>query len=95
VLFRTKLNAKKLSERFRDRLVSPIDTAVYWIEHIGKNRGGQHMRSLAIDMPFYQYFLLDVIAFYFFILISLGYVLCKGFAVLRRLCSRKQKEKSS
>lgn len=89
------MNAKKLAGRFRDRLVSPIDTAVYWIEHIGKHGGGQHMRSLAIDMPFYQYFLLDVIAFYIFVLISLGYVVCKMFAVLGRICSRKQKEKTS
>ncbi|CAG9762821.1 unnamed protein product [Ceutorhynchus assimilis] len=60
---KTIQNAKALMDKFKDRPLSPMDTAIYWVEHIARHKGGQHMRSKAIDMPFYQVYLLDVIGF--------------------------------
>ncbi|CAG9836531.1 unnamed protein product [Diabrotica balteata] len=56
-------NAKLLSERFKDRPMSPMDTAIYWIEYVAKYKGAPFMRTAVTDMPFYQYLLLDVIGF--------------------------------
>uniref|UniRef100_A0A1B6DGT0 UDP-glucuronosyltransferase n=1 Tax=Clastoptera arizonana TaxID=38151 RepID=A0A1B6DGT0_9HEMI len=53
--------AKELSRIFRDRPLSPLDTAVYWTEYVMKHKGAHHLRSAAVGMPWYQYFLLDVI----------------------------------
>lgn len=53
--------AKELSEKFKDRPLSPMDTAIYWIEHVAKFKGGQHMRSPAVNLPWYQYYLIDVL----------------------------------
>ncbi|KAJ4434829.1 hypothetical protein ANN_23400, partial [Periplaneta americana] len=55
-------NAKLLSRQFRDRPQSALETAVYWTEYVIRHRGAPHMRSAALDLPLYQYLLLDVIA---------------------------------
>ncbi|KAL1509691.1 hypothetical protein ABEB36_004393 [Hypothenemus hampei] len=81
-----KQNMKALSKRFRDRLVSPLQTAVYWIEYIAKNTG-QYLRSPAINMPFYQYFLLDVILFY---LVLFSVVVYVSFKLGSKCCARKK-----
>ncbi|XP_046658304.1 LOW QUALITY PROTEIN: UDP-glycosyltransferase UGT5-like [Homalodisca vitripennis] len=52
--------AKDLSERFTDRPMSPLDTAVYWTEYVLRHKGARHLRSPAVDMPWYQLWLLDV-----------------------------------
>uniref|UniRef100_A0A1B6FW51 UDP-glucuronosyltransferase n=1 Tax=Cuerna arida TaxID=1464854 RepID=A0A1B6FW51_9HEMI len=57
---RYRESAKLLSERFRDRPMSPLDTAVYWTEYVLRHKGARHLRSAAVDMPWYQLWLLDV-----------------------------------
>ncbi|RZB40719.1 UDP-glucuronosyltransferase-like, partial [Asbolus verrucosus] len=56
-------NAKKRAEIFHDRLVSPMETALYWIEYVIKHKGAPHLRVAALDLPWYKYLLLDVISF--------------------------------
>ncbi|XP_028130309.1 UDP-glycosyltransferase UGT5-like isoform X2 [Diabrotica virgifera virgifera] len=63
-----KDQAIALSERFKDRPLPPLDTAVYWTEYVVKHKGAPFMKTAAADMPFYQYYLLDVLGFIFVIL---------------------------
>ncbi|XP_046979442.1 UDP-glucosyltransferase 2-like isoform X1 [Schistocerca americana] len=56
-------NARKYSRLFHDRPQKPLDTAVYWTEYVLRHKGAYHMRSGALDLTWYQYFLLDVIFF--------------------------------
>jgi len=35
---------------------------VYWTEYVIRHKGAPHLRSAALDLAWYQYFLLDVIA---------------------------------
>lgn len=70
-------NAKEQSEKFRDRPISPIDIAVYWVEHVARHKGAEHMRSPAINMPLYEYLLLDVISFLIVVTLILIYFLYK------------------
>jgi glucuronosyltransferase len=35
---------------------------VFWTEYVIRHKGAPHMRSAALDLTWYQYFLLDVIA---------------------------------
>nr|CAH7741480.1 unnamed protein product [Callosobruchus chinensis] len=58
-----QLQAKELSARYRDRPLPPLDSAIYWIEYVARHKGAPHMRTAAVDMTWYQYYLLDVIAF--------------------------------
>ncbi|KAG5861733.1 hypothetical protein JTB14_035398 [Gonioctena quinquepunctata] len=85
-----------LSKRYQDRPLSPIDTAIYWIEYVARHKGAPHMRTAAVDMPFYKYLLLDVIAFLIFILFSLSYfVYFLVRFVLRMVCRTRYKVKQN
>jgi hypothetical protein len=46
-----------------DELMPAKDIGAYWIEHILRHKGGKHLQLTGKDMPFYQRYLLDVIAF--------------------------------
>ena len=41
--------------------MNPRQTAVHWIEHV-LEFGGKHLRSHALDLPWYQYLMLDIAA---------------------------------
>ncbi|KAJ9601569.1 hypothetical protein L9F63_000312, partial [Diploptera punctata] len=55
-----KEQAQKLSKLFRDQPLTPMQQAVFWTEYIIRHKGAPHMRSAALDLTWYQYFLLDV-----------------------------------
>jgi hypothetical protein len=40
-----------------------MDTAIYWVEYVIRHKGAPHLRVAGLDLPWYQYHLLDVIAF--------------------------------
>ena len=58
------------SKVIRNRPMNARQLGGYWVDHVIRF-GSQHMRSYAYDIPFYQYILLDVIAFLFVCVISL------------------------
>lgn len=66
-------NVKKISKLFKDRPISPLNTAVYWTEYVLRYRGAKHLQSSAIQLNFFQLYLLDVWA----VLLFLGYILYK------------------
>ncbi|RZC39633.1 UDPGT and/or Glyco tran 28 C domain containing protein [Asbolus verrucosus] len=88
--------AQELSARFRDRPLPPLETAIYWVEYVARHRGAHHMRTAAVDMPFYKYLLLDVIAF---LLLVFGAASALFFyvarAVLKKLFARRDKQKTN
>ncbi|KAK9747235.1 UDP-glucoronosyl and UDP-glucosyl transferase [Popillia japonica] len=45
-----KFNMKKVSELFKDRPASALETAIYWIEYVIKYQGAPHLRSIAADL---------------------------------------------
>jgi glucuronosyltransferase len=46
----------------RDQPLTPLEQAVYWTEYVIRHKGAPHLRSAVLDLAWYQYFLLDVIA---------------------------------
>ncbi|XP_055304711.1 UDP-glycosyltransferase UGT5-like [Sitodiplosis mosellana] len=56
-------NMQITSNRFRNQIKSPLDTAIYWVKYVAKHKGAPHLRSIAIDMPFYVFYNLDCWAF--------------------------------
>lgn len=56
-------NVQRVSRIFRDRPLEPRKTALYWIEYVIRHKGAPHMRSAGLDLNWYQFYLLDVIAF--------------------------------
>jgi glucuronosyltransferase len=58
---RYRENAQRLSRIYRDQPLTPLEQAVFWTEYVIRHKGAPHMRSAALDLSWYQYFLLDVI----------------------------------
>ncbi|XP_046736272.1 UDP-glycosyltransferase UGT5-like [Diprion similis] len=51
--------AKKFSIEFRDRPMSAMDTATFWIEYVIRH-GGTNLKSPAMDLTWWQISLLDI-----------------------------------
>lgn len=82
VYFSYTSTVKKLSNVYRDRPLSPMKTAIYWIEYVIRHQGAPHMRSPAMDLNLLQRNSVDVIAFLaLIVLIVVQFVKCmlKGF----------------
>jgi len=57
-----KRNIDKLSAISKDQPMKGLEKAVWWTEYVLRH-GTEHLRSPSADIPLYQYFFLDVIAF--------------------------------
>ncbi|XP_078616635.1 UDP-glucuronosyltransferase 2A3-like [Branchiostoma floridae x Branchiostoma japonicum] len=82
---RYKETAARLSRLHRDQPQSPMERAVWWIEHVIKYGGLPHLRARAMELPWYQYYLLDVAAF---LLVSCSGVLWAVWRSCSFICSK-------
>jgi glucuronosyltransferase len=57
---RYKQNSERASKEFKDRPLSPLDTAVFWVEYVIRHNGAPQLRIVGADLPWYQYYLVDV-----------------------------------
>ncbi|XP_067000260.2 UDP-glycosyltransferase UGT5 isoform X1 [Anabrus simplex] len=55
-------NMKTFSAVYREEVGPSLDRAIWWIEYVIRHNGARHLRSAALDLAWYQYLLLDVIA---------------------------------
>ncbi|XP_031616834.1 UDP-glucuronosyltransferase 2B33-like [Contarinia nasturtii] len=58
-----KMKAQRVSQLFRDRPMTPLQTAVYWIEYVIRYDGAKHMQSSAVHLNIIQSNSIDVILF--------------------------------
>lgn len=64
---------------FNERLTGPLETAVYWVEHVLKYKNSNHLTPASVRLRWYELFLLDVIATYLAVVgfaFYLVYLLC-------------------
>uniref|UniRef100_A0A182TRD4 Uncharacterized protein n=1 Tax=Anopheles melas TaxID=34690 RepID=A0A182TRD4_9DIPT len=54
-------SVNRLSAIFRDNPTDPLEEAAFWIEYVVRNRGAAHLKSAAVQMPWYRYLLLDIL----------------------------------
>nr|WEU75319.1 uridine diphosphate-glycosyltransferases 39B20 [Glyphodes pyloalis] len=87
--------AKEVSQRFRDRPMTPLDTAVYWIEYVIRNKGASYMKNSGLKMSWIAYNMLDVYAFVLLVILSTVYCTLKILRVLRHFLQPKVDKKSS
>ncbi|XP_057668109.1 UDP-glycosyltransferase UGT5-like [Diorhabda carinulata] len=83
-------NVKRRSEILRDRPIPPLDLAIYWIEYVAKYKQVSHLRVYGTNLPWYQYYLIDVILFWNFVFIMSVYIVFKLF---KRICCASKKDK--
>lgn len=84
VICRYSLQAKITSERYRDQLKTPMETAIYWVEYIARHNGAPHLRSSSLQLSTICYYNIDVfltitilLAFVIFCLMKLTPFDCK------------------
>jgi len=79
---------KKLSSIFLNQMDKPLDRAVFWIEYVLRHQGAVHLRSVARNLNYFQYFSLDVLAV-FVVIIVIDILILK--ALLKRCFRSKSK----
>ncbi|TNN39085.1 UDP-glucuronosyltransferase 2B20 [Liparis tanakae] len=84
-------NIQRLSQLHRDRPMSPMDTAVFWIEYVIRNKGAAHLQSAGFHLPWYSYFCLDV-AVLFVALIAVS--VWASVSVCKMFCCRRSRRKT-
>ncbi|XP_063321627.1 UDP-glucuronosyltransferase 2B15-like [Pelmatolapia mariae] len=83
-------NMQHLSQLHRDKPMTPMDTAIFWIEYVIRNKGAPHLQSAGFHLPWYSYFCLDVAALTIAIT---GIFIWALVFVCRLLCYRRSKRK--
>ncbi|KFB52355.1 AGAP011564-PA-like protein [Anopheles sinensis] len=86
---RYRENVQRLSQLYRDRPQSAMETAVYWTEYVIRHKGAHHLRYVGVDMPFWKRHSIDVFAF----LGGAVFVLAKVISLSCRLCCRRKAAK--
>ncbi|XP_034110395.1 UDP-glycosyltransferase UGT5 [Drosophila albomicans] len=54
-------NMKRASKIFRNRPLDAMDEAMFWIDYVIEHRGAPHLVSPGLDLPWYKFYLLDII----------------------------------
>jgi len=55
-------NAQRMSRIHRDKAMTPLESAVFWIEYTIRTKGAFHLRPAAHNLYWYQYLMLDSLA---------------------------------
>ena len=83
---------KQASLIFKDRQNSPLDTAVFWVEHVLKF-GGKHLRSHMLDMPWYELYMIDIAGYFLALALCSIVILFMTFQIICTHCRRQDKQK--
>ncbi|XP_052854405.1 UDP-glycosyltransferase UGT5-like [Drosophila gunungcola] len=71
--YRNKM--KEVSRIFRDRPLNAMDTAMYWINYVIEHRGAPHLVAAGVELPWYQFYLLDILGLGIVLIITLAWSL--------------------
>ena len=66
-------NKQKLSEKFKDRPMTPQQSIVYWTEYVIRHNGASHLKSPAFRLYWFQFLMLDVVLIFIVILAFVAY----------------------
>jgi len=75
-------NAKIASDIFKNRPMSPEQSILYWTEYVVRHKGAPHLIPHSLNLTWYQYLLLDVIAVmivFICIILFITYILIQMF----------------
>ncbi|XP_060869254.1 UDP-glucosyltransferase 2-like [Metopolophium dirhodum] len=84
-------NAKTASNRFKDRPMTPQQLVVYWTEYVIRHKGAPHLKSHALNLTWYQYLMLDIIAVALIFALLIIFVVFKVFKCIKTFTKDKVK----
>lgn len=71
-----------------------LDKVVWWTEYVIRNRGAPYLRSPRADVSWFEFLILDVVAFFIFGLTATLFIAYKIFQFIRGLIFTSQLRKS-
>ena len=92
--FRYKIKAVRISRLMQDKPRTPLETTCDWIEYVIRHGGATHLRAQVFNIPWYQYYLLDVIAFLVAIVTLVVKMIRLTCRLICRLCCEKSRNKA-
>lgn len=84
-----KMAISKLSAVFRDQPMTSSAKAAFWIEHVIKH-GGQHLRSIGMQLSAYQIYMFDLLAFFVAAFVALLVSIFCLLKLLLKCCSKSK-----
>ena len=84
----------RISSLLKDRRRSPLQETCDWMEYVLRHGGARHLRAQVFNIPWYQYYLLDVIAFLVAMVTFVVMVIRLICSCLCRFCCKKDSNKS-
>uniref|UniRef100_T1GV86 Glucuronosyltransferase n=1 Tax=Megaselia scalaris TaxID=36166 RepID=T1GV86_MEGSC len=68
---------KAMSKRYRDQPLTPLETAIYWVEYVIRHNGAYHLRNAGMDLNFIQYHNIDAFTILYGIIFIIIFILFK------------------
>lgn len=85
----------RLSSISKDKPMSSVDTAIWWVEYVIRHKGAPHLRPASIDLTWYQYFMIDILVILLSVLLIFLYLFYFIFVnVIRTIRSDNKLKKS-
>ena len=83
-----------ISGLLKDRRQTPLQEICDWIEYVLRHGGARHLRAQVFNIPWYQYYLLDVMAFLVAIVTLLVMTMGLMYISLCHVCCNKSDSKA-
>ena len=78
-----------ISGLLQDRRRTPLQETGDWIEYVLRHGGARHLRAQVFNIPWYQYYLFDVIAFLVAIVTLVVIVMRLMYKCMCRVCCKR------
>ncbi|XP_068744718.1 UDP-glucuronosyltransferase 2C1-like isoform X1 [Montipora capricornis] len=91
---RFKKAAVRIAKIMKDKPRTPLETTADWIEYVLRHGGAQHLRAQVFNIHWYQYYLIDVIAFLVSVVTLVVMAIWKTCRCFCRLCCKRNGTKS-
>ncbi|KAK9874769.1 hypothetical protein WA026_005576 [Henosepilachna vigintioctopunctata] len=91
-----KRNVINIAELLGDVEMKGIEKVVWWTEYVIRNRGTKFFKNTSLQLPFYQYYLIDVILFIVSVVLGFVLIIHKLISLFINLkCKNAKKNKDS
>lgn len=74
----------------KDQPVPPLQNAVFWVEYVLRHRGAPHFKSSALELTWYQYYMVDAIVFVFAVAATSLFILYKTIRIVNRTIIKRK-----
>lgn len=87
-------NMQRVSAIAKDRVLSPVDLGVWWVEYVLRHKGAKHLRPATLDLHWIQYFMLDITVFIIGLVSLAVFLLYQLIQVILRSIQKQSKVKT-